>query len=193
LISGRRKTVSVGIPRDFTRSALSARLKKEDTYQGSLQLTASDIIQVSIHKIDKHDEGIIYKPQTFKFDLSLFPHGFDSFNLDLIKSLTSTSDLLNYFEFYDFDEDIPYSSVNPTRIGGTSGYLLVDPYYSISPERKALGQEVIGNLQQSYFLELYNHLATGMNISEEVFIEYKQEETQRFVSAMKSLSTATPD
>lgn len=193
LLSGRRRVVSIGIPRDFTRSALSARLKKQDTYQGSLQFVSTDIVNVSIHKIDKHDEGIIYKPQTFKFDLSLFPRGFDSFNLRLIKSLSNSSDLLEYFEFYDFDEDIPYSKVKPSRIGGTSGYLSVDPYYSLSAARQGLGLEVIRNLQQSYFLDLYNHLMTGMNISEEVFIEYKQEEIKRFVTAMKSLSSAAPD
>lgn len=193
MLSGRKKTISVGIPRDFTRSALAARLKKEDAYQGSLQFVTTDIVQVSIHKIDKHDEGIIYKPQTFKFDLSLFPKGFDSFNLDLIKNQTSTSNLLNYFEFYDFDEDIPYSNVAPSRIGGTSGYLVVDPYYKISPDRQALGKEVIANLQQSYLLDLYNHLATGMNVSEEVFIEYSQQEMQGFVDSMKSLSTGNPN
>lgn len=193
LLSGRRKTISVGIPRDFTRSALSARLKKEDTYQGSLQFVATDIVNISIHKIDKHDEGIIYKPQTFKFDLSLFPRGFDSFNLDLIKELSSSSELLELFEFYDFDEDYPYSEVKSNRIGGTSGYLTVDPYYSLNRARQKLGREVVANLQQSYLMNLYNHLATGLNISEEVFIEYSQEEVQRFVNAMKSLSTSNPD
>jgi hypothetical protein len=103
------------------------------------------------------------------------------------------SSLLDYFEFYEFDETIPYSNVSPSRIGGTSGFLSVNDYYKISPDRQALGKEVIKNLQQSYLLELYNHLITGMNISEEVFIEYSQEETQRFVSAMKSLATGTPN
>lgn len=189
LTSGRRKTVVVGIPRDFTKTALAAQLKKDDTYQGNLEIQPTDIIQISIHKIDKQDEGIIYKPKTFKFDLSLFPRGFDSYNINLIKQLNYSS-LIEYFEFYDFDEDIPYSRVTPNRVGN---YLQSDPYYRTSSERTSLGREVIYNLQQSYLLDLYNHIITGLNFGEESFIEYSQQEAKSFTDAMISLRTSNPN
>lgn len=190
-LTGRKKIISVGIPKGFTQAAMGARLDKTDAYQGNLQRTTSDLAQISIHKLDKHDEGIIYKPITYKFDLSLFAGGYERYNLSVINNL-NYSTLLSAFEFYDFDEDKEYSEVLASRISvnGGSLYLLTDPYYRT---RQALGREVVSNLQTSFLLELYVHLLTGMNITEETFIQYTEAETRGFIAALRSLSTGAPN
>jgi hypothetical protein len=188
-LTGRKKIISVGIPKGFTEAALGARLDKTDAYKGNLQRTTTDLAQISIHKLDKQDEGIIYKPITYKFDLSLFARGYEKYELSIINNL-NYSTLLNAFQFYDFDEDKEYSEVLASDINtdGMSDYLTTDPYYRV---RRALGREVVSNLQTSFLLELYVHLLTGMNITEETFIQYSEAETRGFIAALRSISTGT--
>lgn len=189
-LTGRKKIISVGIPNGFTQAAMGARLDKTDAYQGNLQRNTSDIAQVSIHKLDKHDEGIVYKPITYKFDLSLFARGYDSSTPETINGL-DYSTLIKAFEFYDFDEDKPYSEVVAKSINGSNAsYILTEPYYTTRPE---LGREVVSNLQTSFLLELYVHLLTGMNITEETFIRYTDSEMRGFITALRSLGTGAPN
>lgn len=185
----RKKLATVGIPYGFVKSALGARLSKSEVYNGKLQEDATDLISVNVYKLDKNDEGLIYKPQTFRFDLSLFARGFDAYDVKVLKAANFAS-LSTMFQLYDFDEDEPFSRVVAKTV---EQYIADDPYYSASEERMALGREAGFNLYQSFLLDLYHHMLTGLNTSEETFISYTQEETATFTKEMKNMALGTAD
>lgn len=188
-LSGRKKLVTVGIPSGFVNSALSARLSKNDVYNGNLKQETSDLVKIQIYKLAKNDEAIIYNPQTFKFDLSLFAKGFDAYNIGSVKN-SSYNELLKMFQFYDFDEDLPYSQVHAKNI---ESFTEIDNYYNVSLDRKRLCEEVAGNLFDSFILDLYTHLLTGLNTSEETFIKYNQNEINGFMGELNKTASGTAD
>ena len=186
---GKNKIVTVGIPYGFVKSALGARLNKNEVNNGKLQESTSDLINVNIYRLDKNNDGIIYKPQQFKFDLSLFAKGFDAYPVAQLASQNYYT-LNSLFQFYDFDEDIPFDQVTAKT---ANEFIASDAYYNASTERRTLGLEVSENLYRSFILDMYLHLATGLNTSEETFISYTEEETALFVAEMQKISLGTAD
>lgn len=189
LSMGKTKIATVGIPYGFVKSALGARLNKNEASNGQLQESASDLINIKIYRLDKNNDGIIYKPQQFKFDLSLFAKGFDAYPVGQLTNQNYYS-LASMFEFYDFDEDQPFDQVTAKTV---SRYIPSDPYYNVSVERRRLGIEVSENLYRSFILDIYLHLTTGLNAGEETFISYTEEETTQFVTEMQKIQLGTAD
>ena len=188
-LTGNKKIITVGIPLGFANAALSAKLNKSDVYSGNIKETPSDIINVKIYRISKNDEGIIFKPQSIKFDLSLFSKGFDSYSIGQIQQL-GYSGLVNNFEFYDFDEDEPFSEVTAKT---AAKFVQFDPFYSVSTERKRLGLEVSANLFTSFVADIYMHMLTGLNITEETFVRYTEAELNGFTAELGKVAAGTAD
>ena len=188
-LSGKNKIATVGIPYGFTNSALSARLSKADTYNGKLQQETNNVIKIQVYKLNKNNEAIIYKPQSIKFDLSLFAKGFDRYSMELLAT-QSYDQLVTLFEFYDFDEDNPFTEVVAKN---TDIFTTSDPYYSISPDRQALAKEVGHSLFESFILDLYLHLLTGLNTSEETYVKYSQSEINTFTTELGKVGLGTAD
>jgi hypothetical protein len=187
--SSKRKVITVGIPYGFVRSALGARLNKNDVYNGKLQESTSDLINVKIYKLDKNDDGIVFKPQQFKFDLSLFARGFDAYTINEI-SRSNYYSLKDAFQFYDFDEDLPFDQVTAKTF---QQFVAKDPYYRTSIERQRLCLEAVENLYRSFIFDMYLHMVTGLNVSEETFISYFENETTTFTEEMAKIPLGTAD
>lgn len=187
--SSKKKIVTVGIPYGFVKSALGARLNKNEVNNGKLEESTSDLINIKIYKLDKNNDGIIYKPQQFKFDLSLFAKGFDAYPVNQLteKDYYSLRDL---FQFYDFDEDKPFDEV---KAATATQFISSDGYYNASIDRRSLGKEVAENLYRSFILDMYVHITTGLNTSEETFISYTEAETTQFVTEMQKIQLGTAD
>jgi len=186
---GKTKIATIGIPYGFVKSALGARLNKNEVNNGKLQENTSDLINIKIYRLDKNNDGIIYKPQQFKFDLSLFAKGFDAYPVAQLASQNYYT-LNSLFQFYDFDEDVPFDQVTAKT---AAAFIRSDAYYNASPERRALGFEVSENLYRSFILDMYHHVTTGLNTSEETFISYTEEETTQFVTEMQKIQLGTAD
>jgi len=187
--SSKRKIVTVGIPYGFVRSALGAKLNKNEVYNGKLQENTSDLINVKIFKLDKNDDGIIFKPQQFKFDLSLFARGFDAYTTNEI-SRSNYYALRDTFQFYDFDEYLPFDQVTAKTF---QQFVATDPYYRVSTERQRLCFEAVENLYRSFIFDMYLHMVTGLNVSEETFIAYSENETTTFTNEMAKIPLGTAD
>lgn len=186
---GDKKIITVGIPHGFASAAMSAKLNKNDVYSGNLKETPSDVINIKIYRISKNDEGIIFKPQDIKFDLSLFSRGFDSYSIGQIQQL-GYNGLVNSFEFYDFDEDEPFSEVTAKTV---DMFVKFDPFYSVSSERKRLGLEVVANLFTSFIIDIYTHMLTGLNTAEETFVRYTEAELNGFATELGKVVAGTAD
>jgi len=186
-LSNKQKIVSVGIPRGFLDAALGARLSRNNVAGNSLNLDLSDLINVKIYKLGKNDDGLVYDPISYKFDMSLFSYGFDN-AFPIIENAPSSDDtyqtLLNKFQFYDFDESVRYSQIYPKTLNGNQSqpsFLDTDPYYR---ERPVLGTEVVNNLYTSFILDNYLNTLTGLSFTEDCFVEYTQQEINSFKKAM---------
>lgn len=185
----KNKIVTVGIPYGFLKSALGARLNKNEVNNGQLQESTSDLINIKLYKLDRNNDGIIYKPQQFKFDLSLFAKGFDAYTTQQLENENYYT-LRDMFEFYDFDEDQSYQDVTAKT---KNNFIADDSYYNRSEERRSLGYEVTENLFRSFVLDMYLHITTGLNTSEETFISYTEAETTQFVTEMQKIQLGTAD
>lgn len=183
-VGGKKKVATVGVPYGFVNAALGAGLNKADAYTGRLQEQPTDIAKVNLYRLNKNDEGVIFKPQSWLFDLSLFPKGFNGTELN--DTTTTLEGLHNLFQFYDFDEDEPYSQTGAKTVASLAAS---DVYYSLSADRQELASTVTKNLLISFLVGLYGHLTTGLNLTEETFIKYTQRETDRFVKELRAMST----
>jgi hypothetical protein len=187
--NGKLKLATVGIPYGFVKSALGARLNKGEVNNGKLQESTSDLINIKLYRLDKNNDGIIYKPQQYKFDLSLFAKGFDAYPTTRLEAENYYT-LRDLFQFYDFDEDLPFDQVTAKTV---TEFVASDNYYNASGARRLLGAEVSENLYRSFVLDMYMHITTGLNTSEETFIAYTEAETAQFVSEMEKISLGTAD
>lgn len=179
----KQKIISIGIPKGFLDAALGARLSKNAVVGNVLNIAASDVVNIKLYKLSKNDEGLIFQPQSFKFDLSLFSYGFDGV-FPLKDNSPSSNDtyqtLLNKFQFYDFDESVKYSKIKPTTL---TELLTTNDFYKT---RSTIANEVINNLYTSFVLENYLNILTGLSLTEDTFIEYSQQEIDSFKQAMES-------
>jgi hypothetical protein len=188
-LSPSKKILTIGIPFGFAGAAVGAKLSKSDVYSGDLKESPSDVININIYRLSKNDEGIIFKPLTYRFDLSLFPKGFDNVDGSWVNSQTYEG-LINGFQFSDFDESHPFSEVVPETL---ADMLRTNDFYNMSTERKNLGTEVATNLMNSFLLDLYGHMATGLNTGEETFIKYTQSEISVFTKELAKVTLGTAD
>ena len=187
---GNQKIATIGVPKNFLDAALGARLSRKAVSGNSLNIEVSDLINVKIFKLSKNDEGLIYDPVSFKFDMSLFPYGFDGMFIleDNAPAGNDTyANLIDKFQFYDFDESVNYSNIVPKTLRGDNkgqnGFLSSDPFYIT---RQQVGIEVVNNLYTSFILDNYLNTLTGLNFNEETFVEYKTQETNGFTNAMRA-------
>jgi len=188
-LSPAKKILTVGIPFGFAGAAIGAKLSKSDVYAGDLKESPSDVININVYRLSKNDEGIIFKPITYRFDLSLFPKGFDNVDGSWINSQTYEG-LIQGFQFSDFDESKPFSEVVPETL---ADMLRTNNFYNVSNERKIIGTEVATNLMNSFLLDLYGHMSTGLNTAEETFIKYTQSEISVFTSELAKMPLGTAD
>jgi len=176
----KQKILSIGVPKGFLDAALGARLSRNAVVGNVLNIEPSDVVNVKIYKTSKNDDGLIFDPLSFKFDLSLFPYGFDGV-FPLKNNAPSSNDtyqsLLAKFKFYDFDESI-FTKITPS----TLDKLLQTSFYKT---RRSLGEEVLKNLYTSFILENYLNVLTGLSVTEDTFIEYSQQEIETFSKAME--------
>lgn len=181
----KQKIITIGIPNGFLDAALSAKLSKNNVAGDSLNLEESDLINVKIYRLGKND-GLIYNPISFKFDMSLFPYGFDgAFRMTngtaIVPQPTDTYlNLLSRFKFYDFDETTEYRLVVPKTI---SDLERSDLFYAT---RRDYAVEVVNNLYTSFILDNYLNILTGLNFNEETFFDYQNDEINGLVNSINS-------
>lgn len=180
---GKQKIATIGIPNGFLDAALSARLSKNNITGNSLNTEVSDLINVKVYKLGKND-GLIYNPISFKFDMSLFPYGFDGafeiiYGTRIVPQSTDTyQNLLSRFKFYDFDELNDYRSVVAKTLNQLRDS---DPFYEL---RADFALEVVNNLYTSFILDNYLNVLTGLSFCEETFLDYQATEINDFTNSI---------
>lgn len=153
------KILSVGVPFGFSKS-LADRVDISDINKNSFKEKEFDVIVVNVYRRDARFDDIVFKPQKYIFDLSLFilesninqihPEPEETFE-KLMKRATVTD----------------FSTIHPKEI--TLNSIIENPEYSFLKvvDKKLL----IRNHITSFLLFEYINLLTGLRITEETFLQ----------------------
>lgn len=155
----RIKILSVGIPAGFSKH-LSDRVQQSAIKPSTFKSKQIDVVSVNVYKRDQRYDDIVFKPQSFFFDLSLFQ---DEDRIALIKPRQNENyqRLLNRAAVFDFE------NIEVPRAVTSRDIVENDKYSFLTNEQK---RSIIENHTTSSLLELYMRLLTGMRIDEKSFI-----------------------
>ena len=167
-LGNNKKILSVGIPLGFSQR-LKQRLNVGALKKSTFVNKQSDVIKISVYKVDLENSDIVYKPRRFLFELSRFPVRNEARYLPL--PLTPTlDDVIASIPTRDFSQDTSNSdhvSYWPNATGDIpSGFKLSfddESYSFLLPEEK---RELSQNHVTSYLIELYVQLMTGISLAD---------------------------
>jgi hypothetical protein len=159
----RVKLITVGVPSGMSKR-LVERIDGQSVNASSFLNKEFDVITINVYKRSEESDDIIFKPQKFVFDLSIFPQEMgqlsasedDQFNR-IIQNANNETLLIDY-EKPKF----------PKIFGPTD--LTNNPKYSfLSATQKT---ELIRNHLVNELLNLYILMLTGVKLDESTFINY---------------------
>ena len=157
-----KKIFTIGIPNGFIEN-----LKKDaniaQTKNTTYENKESDIVQVSVYKVDIENSDIVFKPQKFLFELSKF----STTNSKLFKRLgaaTSINDIISCVPMRDFSikfGNTQYWYENSLNVQDAA--FTEQTYDFLSSEQK---YEIAKNHAISVLMTIYVKLLTGLSVSE---------------------------
>lgn len=157
----RTKIISVGIPAGFTRQ-LSDRVLQSAINETSFNEKQFDVVSVNVFKRDARFDDLVFKPQSFVFDLSLFEE--TDFRRAQVRRNERFDRILQRIAVRDY-EDLSYYGYPKRR---TFDDIVDDPKYDfLTNEQK---RDIIRNHVTSGLLQTYTRLLTGLRIDETSFL-----------------------
>jgi hypothetical protein len=159
---------SVGIPSGFSK-LLTSRLAVNGITSNSFKINKQfDLIYVNVYKRSIEYPQLIFKPQKYLFDLSLFSNGYDDLG---IKPSENFESVLRRITLSD------YQSLN-APINVTKDSIAVNQTYptelSVSARRNLFDNHVLSDLFCNYIQTL-----TSMNLSESSFVDTNSDTWKR--------------
>ena len=152
------KIVSVGLPSGFSKN-ISDRVSKQSISDTNFNNKQFDVVSINVYKRDARYDDIVFKPQKFIFDLSLFP--IKNFLPPLLDGLNqSYSTIINSVKFRDYENLSLKKNVNLSALTAD------EKYNFLSLEQRS---DLVENHLRSQMFELYIRLMLGMRIDEETF------------------------
>lgn len=149
------KVMTVGIPWGMTKT-LKDKIDIKKLSKNQRNTRQSDIVRVNVFKSDMEFQDVVFKPISFLFELSRFVPR--SGLIEAYKTGGSMENIANAMKTRDYSPDI--IDANDTS------KLDHEEYSFLTNAQK---KEIINNHLQSYLLELYIKLMTGVSVSENDF------------------------
>jgi hypothetical protein len=162
LTSFNYKIFSVGIPQGFS-NRLRNIIKKSKKGDISFSEKQSDVVKLSVHKIDMDNNDIVYKPLEFIFELSRFILDDDANYEKLLGVKLTIDNIVNNYTTTD------YNLINDVN-GSANVFSDIDTnnqYDFLTTEQK---KNLINNHIKSYYIENYVKLLTGVPVLEREFL-----------------------
>lgn len=175
------KLFSVGIPSGFT-SQLVDRVNINSIGKDSFLDRQSDIIEINVYRRDARFDDIVFKPQKFFFDMSLFLMEKNINSARTVSTAENFDSLLNSGYEGIALTDVDFNSPNSNYLSFpqlTLDKILNDPKYSRALTTPNQRRELYKNHITSYLLGQYINLLTGMKIQEETFLIPRKPLTRR--------------
>ena len=156
----RIKLLSVGIPAGFA-TQLADRVNLGEINANSYKDKEFDVVNINVYKRDARFDDIVFKPQRFLFDLSLFALEKDVNNIQP-RADESFARILERTQLTDYT-----NLRNPRKLNLTS--IRNDQRYDFLTEDER--KNLISSHLSSYLLGLYINFMSGMKVSEDVFLQ----------------------
>lgn len=151
------KIVSIGIPAGFSRE-LSDRVQQIEINKDTFKDKEFDVISIKLYKKDQRFEDLIFKPQNFLFDLSLFQEQ------DSLLVQTRSDEVFEKIVMRNRLTDL--ESINNPQYRDIDSIINDEKYNFLNNDEK---REIISNHTKSSLWELYIRLLTGMRVEESTF------------------------
>lgn len=161
--SSRMKFFVVGIPKGFS-SKLQERTTRQTIGSSFQDQKQTDVVKIKFWKRSAEDDDIIFKPQTFTFDLSLFPQ---ANNEGLLVSPYETFEAIyKRFSMIDYSRFGLSETTTNNKVLNYQKFIEDSDWSFIPGEQK---EQLFRNHVTSYLLEKYVQLSTGFTFNEESF------------------------
>ncbi len=154
------KILTVGIPAGFSKN-LSDRVERTAINSANFTDKQFDVVAINVYKRDARFDDIVFKPQKFLFDLSLFPIK-KFLPASMERADVSYSQLVKNVRLRDYQTLYNKQEVTHTTITTNEKYNFLS-----YPQKYSL----IKNHLESQLLDLYIRLLGGLRMSEETFTE----------------------
>ncbi|MFA6049716.1 MAG: hypothetical protein WC761_00695 [Candidatus Paceibacterota bacterium] len=158
--AGRIKILSVGIPSGFSKELVD-RVNIDEISSNTFSDKEFDVISVNVYKRDARFDDIVYKPQNFLFDLSLFPLEADINRINPVGGETFDRLLLRA-QITDFQQLTNTRKVSLVSIES-------DPRYNFLQNSEK--RNLIRSHLTSHLLGAYVNFMSGIRVSEDVFLQ----------------------
>ncbi len=156
LSDNRVKLVTVGIPSGMSKK-LVERVSHQSINSNSFLNKQYDVIVINVYKRSQEFDDIIFKPQKFIFDLSVFPYETYNLNASVEEQFNRIVDRAKLLDFESLQ--------NPKTINLET--LKANQKYSFLRDDQK--REMVRNHLISELLSLYIMLLTGIRVEEETF------------------------
>ncbi len=159
------KIVSVGLPAGFSKN-ISDRISKQSISDTNFNNKQFDVISINVYKRDARYDDLVFKPQKFIFDLSLFPT--KNFLPSIFDGLNQNySTILRTCKFKD------YEILTNKKNADLASLTLDEKYNFLSLTQRS---DLVENHFKSQMFDLYTRLLMGIRIDEETFsnIDYSK-------------------
>ena len=165
--NNRIKIISVGVPDGFSqkiKERITLNTSNTNVDRNAFRNTEIDILTVNLYKRSNLLDDLIFKPQKFLFDLSLFQKEKGILDINPVAGERYTN-LISRNILTDYTDPDRLKEVTINTITSDSKYLdrLTQPEI----------RQLFENINSSYLLGLYVNLLTGMNITEEELLTRK--------------------
>lgn len=173
------RILSVGIPQGFA-SFLKEKVALSNISQQTLGDKESDVIKVNVYKVDVRYQNIVFKPQSFMFEMSRFVSKDYSSYLP-VKEGSSEKQIAESIPMRDYSIITDVSQMQANTFGKNSALYQSSEYDFLTVEQK---DDLMVNHIRSHMLELYVKLLSGFSVSE---IDFLIDESTNSVSSMSPI------
>ena len=154
------RLLTVGIPSGFTQK-LRERVKLEKIDAETLNSKQLDVVRVNVYKVDVEHQDLIFKPQSFLFELSRFVPR-TSLNILEVSEHASMEQITDALPTRDYSLNTSMGMSPPSQ-KNTQNNLDHPSYRFLTLSQR---KQMLQNHATSYLLELYVRLLTGVNVAE---------------------------
>lgn len=170
------KLFTIGIPSGFSKK-LSDRVDIRNINQKTFKDKQFDVISINVYKRDAKNEDLVFKPQKFLFDLSLYQREKDIVRIQP-KKYEFFNNLISRAVVTDYEN---------IKIKNQIGYndILSNPKYSFLSNLEK--RQLIYNHLSSYLLATYINFLTGIRFYEDEFLQNPYKQGNQINSTLLSL------
>lgn len=155
------RILTVGIPQGFHRF-LREKVALSKINQTTLNEKESDIIKVNVYKVDVRYQNLVFRPQTFLFELSRFVSK-DYTTYSQVRAGSSENMIARAIPMRDYSIISDMAPSIDAKLIENSALFTSSEYDFLTDQQK---NELIVNHVRSHMLELYVKLLTGFTVGE---------------------------